>query len=258
MRRDEQLAPARAQRGILRVLLERRLEESVRGADVAGRARRVGLDARIRALRRAGCDSRPRPRRARRDTRARRKRRAPRRGRARTRSSAPARPTRRAAAPRTRRASARIVIAAASVARRRSCPAPPRAERAALQLGEVGVARHRFAPRRAAPRSRRRAFALGDEGRDGGIRRDGLGRAGRGEPRDREAARRAARDLRVLGRERAVLLEAVGHAARGVVERLLRRDRAVLVDVGRAGGERRREVLARSASRCARSRCASP
>src|SRR5205814_5453282 len=51
MRREEQVAPARAQPRVLRVLLDRLLEQGVRHAHVAARARRVGLEAQIVALR---------------------------------------------------------------------------------------------------------------------------------------------------------------------------------------------------------------
>src|SRR5262245_39973545 len=51
MRREEQLAPARPQRGVVGIFLDGLLEEPVGGAQVAARARRVGLDSRVRAAR---------------------------------------------------------------------------------------------------------------------------------------------------------------------------------------------------------------
>ena len=47
----------------------------------------------------------------------------------------------------------------------------------------------------------------------------------------------------MLGRERALLLEAVRGLARRVVERFLRRDHSIFIDVGRAVGERVRPVF---------------
>ncbi len=44
---DEQLSPSRAHFGVLRILLERGLEVTVSAAQIAGRACRIGLDARI-------------------------------------------------------------------------------------------------------------------------------------------------------------------------------------------------------------------
>ena len=233
MRREEQLAPTRAQRRVHRVLLDRLLEKRVRGPNVAGRSRGVAFDPRIGALGEQLLEARAR-------FGARAAVREPSHATsAGARSSAYSIVTANAAGgspsdssdPRpaaSRRLCTRYSFCASSIL---PCTSASWSSSAwsCSRYSSFGTRRGASAALRSSPRARSSA------------RRAPRARASREpartEPRDHETRGAVAFDLRMLGRERA-LSEAVLHLAGRVVERFLRGDHTILINVCRAVGER--------------------